>query len=419
MATDRKKRKIHIKRFKTEKSQNRKKTEAKQNAQAEQNSEQNNSKLKLINGKRKKRKIIRIVSYVLAAAVVITLFIVNALTPTGLVESLQNSYAAMGKGEYPVNVYSANSTYFNCWNDIVCIVNDSFFELYNDQGKLLQAVSHGFADPVVEMSQARYLLYDRGRYSVNVYNYSDEIYSREFDKTIVSADIGRDGTFAVVTDSDTYQNTVFVYNKDNESVYTWNSANYYITDVAVSDDGEKLAVCMLNSVNGYFESYIYILEFDSADPVSRYSFNGVVSSLTSCGENYILANGFDRAYSVPWNGGNETDIGISGSIRCYDYSVDGRSCVVWGREDNEQVNFASFLNSAGKITSTVTVNTAVTDLCVSETKVALLLSNDVYVYDNGGNLKQSYQNDVKGLYLGITEDGKILVLDNSKLIKIN
>ena len=419
MATDRKKRKIHIKRFKTEKSQNRKKTEAKQNAQAEQNSEQNNSKLKLINGKRKKRKIIRIVSYVLAASVVITLFIVNALTPTGLVESLQNSYAAMGKGEYPVNVYSANSTYFNCWNDIVCIVNDSFFELYNDQGKLLQAVSHGFADPVVEMSQARYLLYDRGRYSVNVYNYSDEIYSREFDKTIVSADIGRDGTFAVVTDSDTYQNTVFVYNKDNESVYTWNSANYYITDVAVSDDGEKLAVCMLNSVNGYFESYIYILEFDSADPVSRYSFNGVVSSLTSCGENYILANGFDREYSVPWNGGNETYICISGSIRCYDYSVDGRSCVVWGREDNEQVNFASFLNSAGKITSTVTVNTAVTDLCVSETKVALLLSNDVYVYDNGGNLKQSYQNDVKGLYLGITEDGKILVLDNSKLIKIN
>ena len=419
MATDRKKRKIHIKRFKTEKSQNRKKTEAKQNAQAEQNSEQNNSKLKLINGKRKKRKIIRIVSYVLAASVVITLFIVNALTPTGLVESLQNSYAAMGKGEYPVNVYSANSTYFNCWNDIVCIVNDSFFELYNDQGKLLQAVSHGFADPVVEMSQARYLLYDRGRYSVNVYNYSDEIYSREFDKTIVSADIGRDGTFAVVTDSDTYQNTVFVYNKDNESVYTWNSANYYITDVAVSDDGEKLAVCMLNSVNGYFESYIYILEFDSADPVSRYSFNGVVSSLTSCGENYILANGFDRAYSVPWNGGNETDIGILGSIRCYDYSVDGRSCVVWGREDNEQVNFASFLNSAGKVTSTVTVNTAVTDVCVSETKVALLLSNDVYVYDNGGNLKQSYQNDVKGLYLGITEDGKILVLDNSKLIKIN
>ena len=62
MATDRKKRKIHIKRFKTEKSQNRKKTEAKQNAQAEQNREQNNSKLKLINGKRKKRKIIRLVS---------------------------------------------------------------------------------------------------------------------------------------------------------------------------------------------------------------------------------------------------------------------------------------------------------------------------------------------------------------------
>lgn len=418
MATDRKKRRIHISKLKAEKS---KKATAPKKAEAVAESEANEdnpSKLQLINGTRRRRRIIRIVSYILAAAVIITVIIVNALTPTGLIELMQNSYAAMGKGKFPVNVYSANSSYFSCWNDKVCIVSDSYFELYNDKGKLLLAVSHGMSDPQLEMSNARYLLYDRNRYTASVYNYSDERYTVEFDKTIVAADIGRDGTFAVVTDSDTYRNTVFVYNKDNKSVYTWNSANYYVADVAVADDGEHIAVSLINSRDGSFESFVYILEFGSADPVYRFTFNDVVTSLTSCGENYLLANGFDRAYSIPWGGGAEIDIGVSGAVRCYDYEIEGGSCIVWGREDNEQVNTVTILNSKGNITAAFEFNTTVNDICISETNVALLSSNEVFVYDLKGNLKNSYPTELKGLYVGLNSDGEILLLDNSKLTKL-
>lgn len=422
MAADRKKRKFKFsnlfRKTNADKRTTNANTKPKKNKDKTSDDGEHTSKLKVINGTRKRRRIIRIIVYAVIVAIIITLVVLNALTPTGLIEAMQNGYATWGEGKFPITVYSSNATDYNSRNGVMGIVNDSFFELYDDEGKLLQAVSHGMSDPVLETSEARFLLYDRDRYSLNIYNYSDELYTAEFDKPIVSADIGRDGTYAVVTDSDTSKSTVFVYDKDNESVYKWSSANYYITDVAVSNDGEKIAVSLINSNGGIFESYIYVLDFDSAEPKYRFNFNDIVSSITSCSESYILANGFDRAYSVPWNGGGELDLEVSGVVRCYDYELNGGSCLVFGREDNEQVNTVTVLNSKGNITATIEFNSNIYDVAVSETRVAVLSDNEVFVYDRKGNLKNTYSLEKQSNFVGISEDNCVIVLDNTELIKI-
>lgn len=422
MAADRKKRKFKFSNLFKKTMSAKKETvgniKPKKNNEKPSDDGEHTSKLKVINGTRKRRRIIRIIVYAFIAAIIITLIILNALTPTGLIEAIQNGYATWGEGKFPITVYSSNALDYNCRNGVIGIVNDSFFELYDDEGKLLQAVSHGMSDPVLETSEARFLLYDRDRYSLNIFNYSDKLYSTEYDKPIVAADIGRDGTYAVVTDSDTSKSTVFVYDKDNESVYKWSSANYYITDVAVSNDGEKIAVSLINSNGGIFESYIYVLDFDSAEPKYRFNFNDIVSSLTSCSESYLLVNGFDRAYSVPWNGGGELDLNVSGVVRHYDYELNGGSCLVFGREDNEQVNTVTVLNSKGDITATLEFNSNIYDVAVSETSVAVLSENEVFVYDRKGNLKNSYSLEKQANFVGISDDDQILVLENTELVKI-
>ncbi len=425
MATERKKRKIRLFKFNKSKPQkdnikepSNKKPKKEASPKSEEENTESGSKLKVINGTRKRNRVIRFIVYGVILAIIIALIVINILTPTGIVEALQNSYNAMGEGTYPVSVYSSNAGSFYSWNGMQAFINDSFFELYNANGKLVQAASHGMSNPQLEVSEARYLLYDRDRYTAIVYNYADELYAVELEDTIMAADIGRDGTFAIVTDSKTYQSTVNVYNKNNESVFIWNSANYYVTDVAVADDGESIAVCLINSNGGVFESFVYILDFDGAEPVFQYKFNDIVSSLTSCGENYILANGFDRAYTVPWNSGAELDLKISGVVRCYDFEVNAASCIVAGREDNELINTVTVLNQFGAVSSTFEFNVTVTDVCINETSVALLTDNEVYVYDHFGKLVKSCESSVKGSFVGLTDEGEILVLDSSKLIKL-
>ena len=212
MGTERKKRKIKLFNFKKNKKKDKTKVpkneapkfepkEPKPKNDGDGGENKGGSKLQLVNGTRKKRRIMRFIAYGIILAIIITLIVLNALSPTGLIEAIQNSYVSMGEGSYPISVYSSNATHYYNQNGMQCVLNGSFFELYNNNGKLIQAVSHGMSNPNLKMSEARYLLYDRGRYTVSVLNYSDELYSVEFDKAIVSADIGRDGTFAVVTDS--------------------------------------------------------------------------------------------------------------------------------------------------------------------------------------------------------------------------
>lgn len=374
------------------------------------------SGLEVINGSRKRRKIIRIVSLAVAVVLIVTVLILNALTPTGLIEYMQNGYAAMGSGDYPISVYAVNASYFGCRNDAVSILNDTYFELYNSDGKLLQAVSHGMSNPVLEESEARFLLYDRERYSIIIYNYYTELYTAKFEKPIFAADIGRDGTYAVVTDSDTYKNTVFVYNRDNELIFTWNSASYDVLDVAVSRDGESIAVCLIDLDAGSFKSYVYILGFDNASPMFQQSFDDVVSSITSVGE-YILINGFDKAYTLSWTSGTLIDLGIAGDIIAYDFRFEANSSIVYGREDNKQVNTVTVISETGSVIASFPFNAAVTDIAVNETNVAVLSPTKCYIYDFGGNLISEFATDVKGLYVGLSDHGEVIVLDNSKLTK--
>ncbi|MBQ1183077.1 MAG: hypothetical protein IIX60_01370, partial [Clostridia bacterium] len=379
------------------------------------NSEQK-SGLELVNGSRKRRKRVRIITLSIVAAIILTVLIISWITPTGLIEYIQNEYAATGKGEFPVSVYSSNPEYFGCHDDIITLTNNTFFEVYNTNGKLLQAVSHGMSNPQLEVSEARFLLYDRERYSISIFNYSNELHTAEFENTIITADIGRNGSYAVVTSSELYKNSVYVYNKDNELKFTWNSANYYVTDVAVSDNGKKIAVCLLNSNAGSFESFVYILDFKSVTPKEKYSFNDIVSSVSNYGD-YIFANGFDRAYSIKWDGG-QTDLGVNGTIRCYDFDFDGNSCFVFGREDNEQINTIAVLNEDGKLTSTFQFNAAVEDIALTDEYIAVLSPTDCYLYNLKGELKSSISSEYKGVFVGLSSNGDVLVSDNSKLIKL-
>ena len=413
MGTDRKKRRIKILGF-------RKKPKSKSekvNSKREYSTNEQQSGLEVVKGSRKRRRKVRIIALSVAFAVVLAIFIINFLTPTGLIEYFQNNYAASGKGDFPVSVYSSNSEYFGCHNDIITQTNDTFFEVYNTNGKLIQAVSHGMSNPQLEVSEARFLLYDRERYGVSIFNYANELHTKEFENTIISADICRSGSYAVVTTSEVYKNSVFVYDKNNELKYTWNSANYYITDVAVSNNGKKIALCLLNSNAGSFESFIYILDFKSATPTEKYTFNDIVSSVSNYGE-YIFANGFDRAYSIKWDGG-QSDLGVNGTIRCYDFDFGGNACFVFGRGDNEQINTVAVLNEDGNLLSAFDFNSAVTDVAINDKFVAVLSPTECYIYDLNGNLKNSLTCEYKGVFVGLSSDDNVLVLDNSKLINVN
>ena len=376
------------------------------------------SRLKIVNGSRKRRRIVRIITALVILIVIAAVVIINALTPTGIIEAMQNGYAAIGKGVFPVKIYSQNALRFDTYGDTACIVNDSYFEVYNQNGKLIQAASHGMSNPRLELSQARFLIFDRDRYGIKIYNYSDELYAQNFDSTVVSADIGRDGTYAVITGSTSYLNSVYVYDKDNELVYTWNSANYYIMDVAVSDDGEKIALCLINAQNGSYISSVYVMDFDSASPVIRHDFDGLVSSVSSLNSNYLIANGVDCAYVIKWEENVFSDVFSEGVVRSFAVNAEGYSCIAYGRETNEQTNSIAVISPDGVVKADFSFNARINDIAISENNIAVLSDDAVYVFDLSGGNEVRFATEIKPLYVGIIDDS-VFVIDNSMMRKLD
>ena len=383
-------------------------------------SDSGSSRLEIVKGSRKRKKTARIITYSVVAAVVLVLIIVNILTPTGIVETLQNSYAITGEGNFPTNIYSQNAYEVKTYKDVQFLVNDSYFEVYNGNGVLVQAASHGMSNPRLEVSAARALLFDRDRYTAKIYNYSSELSVLTFKENIFSAAIGRNGTYAVATGSDSYLGTVYVYNKNDKLIYTWNSASYYIADVAVSDNGKSIAVCLIGASGGSFVSAVYILEFDSATPIEKYEFNSLITSLSSVGKNYLLASGTNRAYSIPWKGGVYTDLGVTGVVRNYVTDFASKySVIAFGRENNEGSNTVTIVSNEGKIVTSFAFSAPITDINIGEDYVVVLSDNSIYIYDLAGALIEKVFTETKSLFVSLTTDNDIITYDNSLMRKIS
>lgn len=378
------------------------------------NENKKQSNFEIVKGSRKKKLIVRIVCYSLILAVIITVLVINATTPTGLIEKIQNDYAAKGNGEFPVNVYAQNADNMVSNGDVALILNNTYLEVYNDNGKLINAFSHGMFNPSIKCSEARFLVFDRNRYSVKIYNYSTELLNKTFDKNVTCADIGRNGTYAVVTTSDTHNNTVSVFNKNNEPVYSWNSANGYITDVVVADNGKSVAVCLVDAKDGTYVSSVYVLRYDSASPYYKVEYDTIITSISAVNKSYFLVNGVDFAAVIEWEGSNR-EIDFSGVIRHFGVNFKGISAIVCGREDNEQSNSIIIIGEDGSVLSKFDFNSPVSDFSINTGYVMLLSGNSAFVFDHSGNLINEFVSDTKPNFGYITKNGNVMVLDNSLL----
>lgn len=360
----------------------------------------------------------RIISYGIIALLILTIILIHILTPTGLVESFQNMVTTFGNASLPTTVYSQNSEQFLRYGDAVCALNDSFFEVYSKKGKLMQAVSHGMSDPVLEASEARFLLYDRSRYGISIYNYSSELYQTTFEHNIISADISRSGAYAVVTDSDMYMNSVYVYNKNNKLVYTWNSAGSYVTDVAVSNNGKSIAVCLVNAKGGVYSSSVYVLDFNSASPKVKYDFDYLVSSVTTVNSKYILANGTDKAILLGIKSSSVSEI-ASLPVRYFTTATNGYSAVCFGRSNNERDNTVTVISKKGETVSTIKADYIVSSISLGDDYIAIHSEKTVIAYDFKGNQIGKITSDTKPLFVAAVSDKYVLALDNTKLYELD
>ena len=106
---------------------------------------------------------------------------------------------------------------------------------------------HGYEAPRAAFSDKYMAVYDRSGSSLSVFNAFSLLKTFDYDGTVLSAAVADDGTIAVaVGEEDEYYSTVYVYNSSFE-LENKLSKYRYVTSLALSSDGEYLAVGSLST----------------------------------------------------------------------------------------------------------------------------------------------------------------------------
>ncbi len=376
------------------------------------------SQVKVVKGGKLERiRRFRIIGGTVAFVTAICLLL-NFILPVGLFENYVNIIAAIGSGDYPVSVHgseiydvASNSSYY-------FMLTDTKLSAYNNSGKEIISVAHGYANPYLCTSETRALVFDQGGTGLSVYNLKNQTNSLVTEDKIINADISRSGNYAVVTRSDSYASTVTVYDKNSKIVFVWNSAVDIVNSVTVSPNGKCIAVGTVNVENGQYKSKIMMLEFDSANAKFTTDLGGDVPLLLDS-NNWGVSVITEKAYNfIRWNNNERNEIKSEYSIDKYRKSGN-RMILVLNHEGNKNENLIMLLGNKGNKISEFKFEGAITDIIPNGNHIYCLSDNKVFLVDKKGEILRSGACNYGAMRIKILNSNTVAVASNEAIEKIS
>ena len=154
---------------------------------------------------------------------------------------------------FQINPFSSSASYsditftgnpdmkFSMYKGDLVSLCDGTMTIYSISGRVQLSVEAGNADAIE--SDGKYLaLYRRGGNTATLYNSFSDVHTINCNYPITDIDVSADGGFAVVTSEKDSRSSVLVYSKAFSLIYTWKSADKYVSSAELSDNGKCIGI---------------------------------------------------------------------------------------------------------------------------------------------------------------------------------
>lgn len=376
------------------------------------------SKVRVIKGKKlERRNKIKILAAV-SAVIIVVCTVFHFVLPIGIMENLSNFYATLGSGGYPVEIYGTGTLNAVQKGSYYYVLTDTDLCAFANNGKKIYAHTHGYANPLMKHSETRAMVFDQGGNEARIYNLSENTNTIKCKNEIITANIARNGSYAVVTDSDSYACIVSVYNIDDKLVYEWSSASDLVNNVLVSPDGERVVVSTINAVGGQIKSRVLVFEFDSADAVFTKEYNEkTVYSLESSQEGFsvLTVNGCDyfdwdeykqKSYS------SDYELAISRNVL-------SEQLLVFNRSSNKNDNHIVIFSDEGEKITEFAFSGSISDITFLNEHIYCISDTTVYMLDKKGKQLASRKCEFGAVRLVVTGKQEAVIISNGDITRLN
>lgn len=345
-----------------------------------------NKPVRVVKGKKYERK--RKFRILISAAAFITALniLLTLILPVSLAENITNLVSSLGTGSYPISLSGLQTLDSRSTGLVYYILSDTGLTAYNKGGKEVYHRMCGYENPVLKTSATRALVYDQGGSELSVSNLKKVTNTYKSENSIICADIGRNGTYAVVTSSSEYASTVTVFNKNSKRLYTWNSAKEIINNICISDNGKSIAVSGVTVSSGKYVTHTYILSFDSADPVFTQDLEGKVTLYMKSAGRYFYTAASDGYVSFTnWKSHKSSVIKKDYEL-AFCRNAGNKNIFVFNLLNNKNENIIVYTDNSGKILSEFKIEKTISDIEIYGSHIYCISDTRVSVYSKDGTL---------------------------------
>ena len=338
--------------------------------------------------KRTRKTLNRLILLALVLAALIAFFVnKDNLTIENISNWIKTNITGTFVGDgFPVTVTGSNvsSRNFTSNEGNVAVLSDTSFNIIKENGSELLNHRHSFANPKMANRDNNYIIYSIGGINFTVVNENENIYEYTTNDKITTADISSKGNYAIATQPIDFNSSLYVYLEDGDLKFTYDFAKGYITAIKLDEKGEKGMVAITDAENGKIYSEIYVFDFNLPNPTSIYRCEDTIFTHISYNGNmdfYLIG---DKKL-VRSNGVNFTE---------YDYE-DKHLTAVSNNNDKTLISLTSYLGDGpcevlvfddSIKPKKISTENKVEAITASNSSVAVLINNQVYLYDNNQNL---------------------------------
>lgn len=162
--------------------------------------------------------------------------------------------------EYPA---SSTTTAFARYRGGLVAVGNQEVTVLSGSGRQTMTAQVEYGTPAVSASEKYFITYGLGEHRFSVFNAFTQVYSEVTNYPVYGAAVADDGSFLIVTRSETYTSRIIFYDRDREK-----RANYYLNgyalSAAVSPDGGYAAVTSVDVENGQYVSKVNIFRLSGS-----------------------------------------------------------------------------------------------------------------------------------------------------------
>ena len=305
-------------------------------------------------------------------------------------------------------------------NNLV-VTGSSGVKIFSGTGSQVYSGKEKFSKPHSVSSDKYLLVYDFGGTKFSLYNTFTSVFSDSFDYPITDGAVSDSGAFALVSRTKEHNYAVMVYSKNCNLINRYRGSEY-VMDVALSDDGERIAVAKVDAEGGYYVTSLMICKPGSDGVVAELKLNHVFPVRCAFSSDGDLALVCDKeVYFYDKNGSLIGNYPISGELS-------GVACegnylaLTFGDSAMQSSNSVTVLDYNGNVKQSLEIEGRIADvemlssnlfvLCDAEIRRINILSGKTAKRDVGGYGKDLVVFTADDVMLCTSTKAEHLDLDN-------